>query len=981
MFQKHYSHNPGVLSALLTGLLLLVGPAQADQILACYPIPEQSAGLAWDGHVFWMGGVGESGNWIRSFDPQEGTVIDSIEAPVSDCLGLAWFEDRLAYLSPRDAHTYFVSHEGSEVGFENPHPHLGGLAGDGPTLWAATYSEQQGSVYQVNARGEVLRSLPFSGRHSRDCAFHAGRLYVADRLAQEVRVVNPESGRFIRTIPTPAINPDGLASDGEYLWLTDDGDNKEGDMLYQILIRPDGNMRFSALSHNFGSVVINQEVIWTLWVYNDGARSAHLSQLEYRNGMEEIFMPHDWVFPHEIAGGDSAALPISFQPFFEDSARIEVGLTFDLDRETYWIDLRGKGVHARRDIQIATRNINFGTARCGQYIHNSNLRMLEVENNGGEPLTIARLNFTNPSFFSGLYNFPHTFTEPGLYKIPLFFRPNRFVDSGFHAEVTVVSNDPDTPEIRIMLDGLSNLDNYNGGEVLWNTTVGNRDNPIPRVRAIQDIDDVSGDGLNDVVIATNDFSINAYHAAASGEAIPVWSYTTNANPWRQGLVHNQYCISRGGDWDGDGLSDLAIGLEGGANMVVALSGRTGEEIWIWDSHALHDGGGNIVVTQGSYDFNADGLYDVFIGVAEVDNQYASNAVVLVNGEDGQTIWIHQMDEAPRDVFSVADFTGDNVRDLFVLGENGGLFGLDGRRGREVWNNHVDGHLDNMFPLRGDINGDGSVDLCVVTVDEGLSVFNGSNGVLLWNNRNYDDLSMGIAASDVNRNGSPDIIFGDDSTVRALDGRTAEIAWLDSIYVGTHIGCMASTIDFDNDGRSDFVIGTALGRFYALSGDGYHVLWSWSSAVLGRDFSLAVPSRDLDGNGWMDVMAANVLGEVFCFAGNWSGTPPPDTTLVPKDDELIGMGPYIFCMDPAYPNPFNSAVTVPVYLNQYGQISMRVVDVMGREVFQNQTRQLAPGSYNFTWDSARHGLPAASGLYFIEINSASQRSVRKVELVR
>jgi len=570
MVQKQNSHNRGAVLTLLFGLLLLVGVGHADQVIACYPIPEQSAGLAWDGQLFWMGGVGENGNWIRAYDPQEGVVVDSLEAPVRDCLGLAYINGRLAYLSPRDQHTYFVSREGSEVAFENPHPHLGGLGSDGSTLWAATYSDQQGEIYQMNERGEVLRSMPFSGRHSRDCAFHAGRLYVADRLAQEIRVVNPESGRFIRTFPTPAVNPDGLATDGEYLWLIDDGDNKEGDMMYQILIRPDGNMRFSAMSHNYGSIVIREEVIWTLWVYNDGARTARLSEIETRNGNPEIFMPHDWAFPGEIAGGDSAGLRISFQPSFEDSVRTELGLTFDLDRETYWIDLRGNGVHARRDIQIPLHSLDFGTARSGQYVRMSNLRMLEVENNGGEPLTIERLIFSNPSFYAGLYDFPHTFDEPGLYKIPIFFHPNRWDDSDFHETLIVVSNDQDTPEIRIMLDGRSRLDNYNGGVVLWSAVVGNRENQIPRARAIQDIDDVSGDGLNDLVIATNDFVISAYHAAASGDAIPIWSYYTNLNPWRQGLVNNQYGISRGSDWDGDGISDLAIGLEGGANEVVAL---------------------------------------------------------------------------------------------------------------------------------------------------------------------------------------------------------------------------------------------------------------------------------------------------------------------------------------------------------------------------------------------------------------------------
>ncbi len=974
IFQKQ-----GIGIQILIMLLLVGTPAIAEQIVEVHLIPENSSGLAWDGNVLWMGGIGEAGGWIRAFDPEQGEVVDSIPAPVPDCLGLAYFNGRLTYLSSRDRRTYYVSRDGYEVAFESPVEHLGGLGVDGATLWGATYSTPQGSIMQMNAQGEILRSLPFSCRHSRDVAIHAERIYVADRLAQQVRVVNPVTGTLIRVFPTPGMNPDGLASDGNYIWLMDDGDNKSGDMLYKLLVRPDGNMRFSSLQHNYGSVVINEEEVWTVWVYNDGARTARLVNFESRNGNDEIFIPH-WALPREIEGGDSASLRISFEPAYEDSVGIEFGLTYDIDREAYWIGLKGNGVRPQRDIVVNQHLIDFGTARCGEFVRGSNLRYLDIENNGGEPLTIEDLQFSNQSFFHGFYDFPLTLEEPGLTRIPIFFRPDRWVDSTYQETVIIVSDDPDSPEIRVLLNGRTHLDNYNGGEVLWSTVVGDRENSIPRARAIVEIDDVTGDGLRDVVIATNDYLISAYHAASSDESVPVWTVNTNINPWRQGLVHGIEGMSAGGDWNNDGVTDLAVGLEGGANEVLALSGRNGETIWTWDSHGLHDGGGNITVANGKYDFTGDGVNDVFIAINAIDQMNATIAVGMLNGEDGSTLWIRPLDELIRDLKVADDFTGDGVRDFFVLNENGDLCGIDGQGGRVVWENHNIGVLRNMFPLTGDANGDGSMDFAVVTADDGLYCYNGSNGVRLWSSQVYDDLEMGVSVTDINGNGSPDILYGDDGSVRAIDGLTAEAAWDTSVYIGADIGWMEPMIDFDNDGKQDFMVGTMSGRLYALSGDGLRGLWSYSNAVAGRGFILVNAVDDVDGNGRTDVLAANLIGEVFCFAGSWIGD--RDTTKwVPKEDAENTL-PVLLSVESAFPNPFNSTVSLPFSLRNSSRVSLKVFNVLGREVYDHNMPLLPVGTHKILWNGVNsYGVPLSSGMYFMEIKSSSQKVVRSVELLR
>lgn len=955
-------------------VLFWVGETPADQILNTYNVPANSSGLAWDGNMLWFGGSGPAGNWIRAMNPVSGEIVDSLRAPIPDCIGLAWFENGLAYLSPRSDTTFLVTHDGARPLFENPYQHLGGFGCDDGNLWSSTYFDPQGTVIRMNGTGQITLSLPFSGEHSRDMAFHRGRLYIPDRLAQEVRIVNPETGRFIRTFYSNGSNPDGITSDGEFLYVMDDGDQKEGDCIYQMRISPDGNIRLSALHHNYGSVVINEESRWPLWVYNDGATPARMIGFDVENGNDDIFVPHIWEFPRSIAAGDSAVLWITFQPAYQDSVQIDFGLTFDLDHETYWVNLRGKGVRARRDILVSQRLLDFGLTRYGQYLRSSNIRYLLLENNGGEPLTVQELRFSDPAFSYGFYEFPHTFEEPGLYRIPIYLKPRRA--GAYNETMTIVSNDEDSPNIQIALRGQSQLQNYPGGTDLWHIVVGNGDNPAPRVRALQDIQDITGDGLADILIASNDYEIKAYHAASTNIPTSIWTYRTDSNPWRSGLISNDRALSEGGDWDEDGVCDVVCGLSGAAMQIIAISGRTGEEIWTFDAHGLRYGGGRIIVARGEYEFTEDRVNDVFAAIAEADDEHSTNAVVLLDGSNGRNVWFCELESPPVDLYRLSDVTGDEISDLVVSCEDGTVLGIDGSRGRVIWSCVVEG-IHKSISTIGDVNNDGSEDAFVITYMDGISVINGSNGVVLWNNRAHDRLTVGIAVNDLNRNGRPDIIFGDEEYfVRAIDGHTATAAWDTSVYVGSPTSSMVKLMDFDNDGRTDFLTGTSVGRLFALSGNGWDVLWSYSNVHDGHGFYLIEGSRDIDGNGEMDVFAAMENGTVYCMSGSYIGN-------VSVDEEEINVNaPHTLTVDPAYPNPFNHSVCLPIRLSEPGPVDMRIFNLLGREIYQYQLNNLVAGKHNLLWEGiSSSGIPVPSGFYLIEVKSDAHRVIRSVELIK
>jgi hypothetical protein len=105
------------------------------------------------------------------------------------------------------------------------------------------------------------------------------------------------------------------------------------------------------------------------------------------------------------------------------------------------------------------------------------------------------------------------------------------------------------------------------------------------------------------------------------------------------------------------------------------------------------------------------------------------------------------------------------------------------------------------------------------------------------------------------------------------------------------------------------------------------------------------------------------------------TTPPDNFLGADDPHVAKLSQ--FALHDAYPNPFNPTTELHFELAQRGAVSLRIFDIMGREVatLVNDTREA--GSYRVSFDGAQF----ATGLYFARLNSGSNTMVRKLMLVK
>ena len=98
-------------------------------------------------------------------------------------------------------------------------------------------------------------------------------------------------------------------------------------------------------------------------------------------------------------------------------------------------------------------------------------------------------------------------------------------------------------------------------------------------------------------------------------------------------------------------------------------------------------------------------------------------------------------------------------------------------------------------------------------------------------------------------------------------------------------------------------------------------------------------------------------------------------------------PTVFTMSQNYPNPFNPSTMIHFDLPNAGRVSLKIYDVLGRQVAQLVDGEMGAGSYTSTWDGRNaNGLHVGSGvyLYHLTLNEMGGRSfvlAKKMVLVR
>ena len=119
-----------------------------------------------------------------------------------------------------------------------------------------------------------------------------------------------------------------------------------------------------------------------------------------------------------------------------------------------------------------------------------------------------------------------------------------------------------------------------------------------------------------------------------------------------------------------------------------------------------------------------------------------------------------------------------------------------------------------------------------------------------------------------------------------------------------------------------------------------------------------------------VDAGEGLHEYMKTELRWSNSEPTSN----DEDPLATKG---FKLAPAFPNPFNPATNIQYTIEQAGEVSIKVYDLLGREVAELIDGRQAAGSYTIKFNA--EGL--SSGIYYGRMSAGNFTATRSISLVK
>lgn len=472
-------------------------------------------------------------------------------------------------------------------------------------------------------------------------------------------------------------------------------------------------------------------------------------------------------------------------------------------------------------------------------------------------------------------------------------------------------------------DGIADLvvANYNSDSVsvlLGNGSAGGGDGTFAEqvTYAVGDgpraltVGDFNGDGITDLVIAnslSDDVSVllgNGSAAQGDGTFAAQSSFSVGNAPW--GLTT--------GDFNGDGITDLAISNSSSDNVSVLLgNGSAGQGDGTFAAGTTFATGDSPrSVTTG--DFNGDGITDLATA-----NFQSNDLSVLLGVGDGEfsAHATFMAGEQPHSL-TTGDFNRDGITDLAAANAQGVnvsvLIGKgSGGLGDGTFEQHIvyaTGHYPRAIATL-DFNRDGITDL--VTANQGsddLSVLlgNGSQGIgdgtfaaPLTYAAGEDPVS--VASGDFNKDGIPDLVTAnnDNNSVLILLGDGSEVVgdntFASQITFGAGMGPRSITAgDYNGDGITDLAtanrdsddVSVLLGNGSAGNNDGTfapHVTYAVGESPEGMTIG------DFNGDGIADLIVVNRDTDAVSVLLGQGSERTGDGTFAPQVTYPVGDAPY------------------------------------------------------------------------------------------
>ena len=847
-------------------LLILTGMLYAEwTIVASYEVPYKVSGLAYDGTYLYYGiyggGAGVN-NQIFQFDPATGQETLLFSSPVLDSsYGLThdgeylWTINRQTP-STTPAYAIQLDSNGLEVSqFDLPDFYMSGIAYDDGDFWVMTYYPDPGTVYKVDSTGTVLQQFVPPEDQPWDICIDGDDLWIVDYWEYTIHRVD-QSGNILETQMSEIERPAGIVHDGQYLWYAA-GPVGGPSTIYKVDLGGTGTpvINLSLEQWDFGTVVIDDDISIDVNITNTGTGDLIIDDIYFNS---DVFST-DTETPITLEQNESVQVTVTFIPDnWGEFLDVMTVSSNDPITPNATVDLIGYGVHPEAHIVIMPDNLDYGLVRIGA----DTGRFFTISNQGMTNLQINNIGFSDTSFFiDDSVELPINLSVREEYELRVWFNP--VSEQQIVADGTFSSNDPDNPMTTITLVGNGQYVDLSMGSQLWEYNVSGT---FSNIRAIEPIEDIWGNGLNDVIVCSDDNFVRAINGNSSGLADVIWEQQISG-----GSVYSFRGLSIAGDLNNDGYQDVVVGTTGGDRSVRAYSGRTGELLWQFNTN-IYGLGGWVYQVNARFDFNGDGVPDVLAATGDDTNNQGPKRIFLIDGATGSMIWERYAGGPAFSVIGVNDFTGDGVPDVIAGASNEAetqafVLGINGDTGQQEWSFQAAGSSVWALSQIDDVNNDGILDIIAGSFMGGGSYYalDATDGSLIWQGSTGASLIMEfIVLGDVNSNGYNDIAIGHVSPHTAvLNGEDGQYVW--SQGVADNAWYIANGGDLTGDGLNDLFVGTLYQNNYAyfMAGSDGEILHSIST---GTPVDAIGAIDDVTGDNSREMIVGGRNGSIRCYSG-------------------------------------------------------------------------------------------------------------------
>jgi outer membrane protein assembly factor BamB len=929
---------------------------EIDQVTISYPGMQESQGLAFDGTNFWYVDRKTARCDLFKVSP-DGTVLDSITS--SQLFG------------------------GSK--------YLGGAGWDGTGLWISLYyPNTEAALYKVDVTAKtIIDTIPVFGTQPTGITVKGDTLfYVMDGFdgdAEKIYAVDLNAKDTLYSFHVPEQpgsrqNPRGLAWDGLNFWLMAEPVGAgSGRQLFKYDLGGSGTPQiFIPVSYIlFPNTTVGSDTSAILQIFNNG--SAPLS-VDSINIIGTGFSYNPISFPLNINPGNSENVTLVFTPpdyaFYNGVVSVYCN---DPVNPIVDIDLSGQGVLAGPSIGLTADSHNFGSVWVGE--DGIVIWSFGIINMGDEPLEILAMDFSLSEFTYSSPVFPFIIPTTDTAEITISFYPHHA--SVYHDTLKISSNDLTNPLSFVIVDGTGTLEHYNYGYTFWNYQV--PPNPFTssteyRVEGLKSINDITGDGINEVVIATDNYWLICLNGAGSGNTFPIWTFNTYFSSFNAGSIGQSWdygvqdAISIASDLNNDGFNDIVIGTGGGNEHVYALDGTNGEIIWAYGDDVNY-GLGDFEAVSAAKDFNADMVPDVLAIADGNDEGSGYHRAFLFNGVNGDIIWQYYYPGPNlafgKTIIPIDDISGDDKPDAVIaVGNNGTsdlkVICLNGTNGSPVWNREMVEYEPKELlelPLLGD-----SSDVIAAEYFLRIHRLNGRTGTVVWTHilgGSAGVIQMSLI-NDINNDRVDDILVASFASngFNCLSGLDGTLLW---DYQMNYQYGVASVPDINFDGIDDVITGDQNGTFYCISGKGDSLLFSHTFTGDRINSVNVMPS--IDGNFSFELLAGTKNGLVNCFSG---GVDTNSTNISSINSLPVG-----FQLFQNYPNPFNPATNIQFSLGSDQLVTLKIYDILGSEITTLVDERKSQGNYTIIWDASEF----PSGVYFYRLQAGGFIEVKKMIILK